>query len=493
MLSSLCTLSSTELGRLIRTGQLSSVEAVDAHIAAIERLNGRLNAVVACRFEQARAEAKAADVLVRARSGEPLPVFHGVPCTVKESFALRGMPHSGGLYARRQRRASEDALTVSRLRRTGAIALGVTNLSELCMWMESDNPVYGRTSNPYDLGRTVGGSSGGEGAIIAAGGSPMGIGSDIGGSIRLPAFFCGIFGHKPTGGLVPCSGQFPAPIGDARRYITTGPLARKAEDLWPFLQAIAGPDPADPSGPCFTLGDPAQVRLADLQVLDVPDNGTTPVHPELRAAQRSVAEHLASRGARVRPLRIPALRQSLEIWGSMLSAAGGPSFAELMGEGHAVSPERELVRWLFGRSHHTFPAIALASLERLPTFTGERGQRYVAMGRKLGREIEALLGPSGVLLYPSYAEPAPRHGLPMLRPFRFVYTAIFNVLELPSTQVPLGLSRGSLPLGVQVVARRGNDHLTIAVAQELERAFGGWVEPAMSRTTEPTAAAPNGA
>src|SRR5262249_8717417 len=152
---------------------------------------------------------------------------------------------TGGLYARRGKPATRDATAVKRLRAAGAIPLGVTNVSELCMWMESANTVYGRTSNPYDLARTPGGRSGGEGAIVGAGASPVGLGSDVGGSIRMPAFFCGVFGHKPTGGLIPNTGQFPIAENDALRYLTTGPLCRRAEDLWPIVRTLAGPDGED--------------------------------------------------------------------------------------------------------------------------------------------------------------------------------------------------------------------------------------------------------
>src|SRR6185503_363040 len=151
-----------------------------------------------------------------------------------------------GLVARKGRLATQDAVAVARLRAAGAIPLGVTNVSELCMWMESDNRVYGRTNNPYDQARTVGGSSGGEGAIIGAGGAPFGVGSDIGGSIRIPAAFCGVVGHKPSGRLVPNTGQFPPAEGPANAYLGTGPLVRRVRDVWPLLRVMAGPDGHDP-------------------------------------------------------------------------------------------------------------------------------------------------------------------------------------------------------------------------------------------------------
>lgn len=474
-------LSATRLAALIRGREVSALEVVEAHAARIRRVNPLLNAVVRDRFERARAEARIADEVVRTRDPALLPPFLGVPCTIKECFALTGMPQTSGLVARRGVIAAQDATAVARIRQAGSIPLGVTNVSELCMWMETNNRVYGRTNNPYDPRRIVGGSSGGEGAIIAAGGSPFGIGSDIGGSIRLPAFFNGVFGHKPTGGLVPGSGQYPIAENAALRYLTTGPLARRAEDLMPLLRTIAGPDGIDAGARAQPLGDPGQVAIEQLRVLDVEDNGCMPVCDELRAAQRQAAEALARRGAHVERTRIDGLEQSLEIWGSLLEEAGGTPFSVLLGNGRRANALSELLRWVVGRSPHTLPALILALLERLHGLAPARVARFAAEGRALRERLVARLGETGVMLLPSYPRPAPRHGRPIFRPltFGFVYTAIVNVLELPATQVPLGLGREGLPLGVQVVGGPGADAVTIAVALELERTFGGWVAAQM--------------
>jgi fatty acid amide hydrolase 2 len=477
MTNPFCTLSATRLARMLRERKATSRDVVEAHIQQVRRVNPTLNAMVEDRFEEAREEARRADELIGRASPEELPSLHGVPCTIKECFALTGMSNTGGLVARAGQPAPGDATAVARLRRAGAIPLGVTNVSELCMWMETDNRIYGRTNNPYDLKRTVGGSSGGEGALIGAGASPFGLGSDIGGSIRMPAFFNGVFGHKPTGGLVPGTGQFPISEGAALRYLTTGPLCRRAEDLWPLLRILAGPDGADEGCLPFELGDPASVDLRDLHVLSVEGNGVLPVAKELLEAQRKVCGALARRGAKVEPVEIPALRDSLVLWSSMLAAASDRSFASLMGSGREVSALWELLLWTIGRSDHTLPAIGLAALEKLPKLLPGKRDEYVARGKALRAELVRRIGPNGVMLYPSYPTTAPRHHKPLLPPFQWLYTALINVLELPSTQVPLGLAGDGLPLGVQVIGIHGNDHLTIAVAQELEQAFGGWVPP----------------
>ena len=478
-LDELLTLSGLELARRIRARQVTSRAVVEAHIARIEAVNPRINAVVARRYDEARREADAADARIAAAGpAEALPPYLGVPCTIKEQFALTGMPNSSGLVARRDVVATEDATTVARLRAAGAIPLGVTNVSELCMWYESNNRVYGRTNNPYDASRIVGGSSGGEGAIIGAGGSPFGLGSDVGGSIRMPAFFNGVFGHKPTGGLVPGSGQYPRAKGAAARIVATGPLARRAEDLWPLTKILAGPDGLDEGALEMALGDPAGVRIDRLTVVDVEDNGVNAVHPELRRAQQRVVDVLASAGARVRRTRFGALRRSFEIWSATLAAADGQSFSVLLGNGRRTRGAVELAKWAVRRSPHTLPAIGLAMLERVNHLAPSRAARAVELGRALRRQVLDAIGDDGIMLYPSYVTPAPRHYKPLWPPFNFVYTAIINAMELPATQVPLGLGAARLPLGVQVVAAPGRDHISIAVAEQLERALGGWVPPA---------------
>jgi fatty acid amide hydrolase 2 len=395
------------------------------------------------------------------------------------------MPFTAGLYSRRGVRATSDATAVARLRAAGAIPIGVTNTSELCMWMESSNNVYGRTNNPYDPTRLVGGSSGGEGAIVGSGASPFGLGSDIGGSIRMPAFFNGVFGHKPSGGLVPGSGQFPAPTGAAWRYLTTGPLCRRAEDLFPLLKILAGPDGQDPGTEPMTLGDPTTVDLTSLNVVSVEGSGVLgcEVDEELLQAQRGAAEALRARGATVKtlvPSQIPELAQSGQIWSTMMAQAGGPSFAALMEPniGGGVKPGRELLKWMTGGSHHTLPAIALALIEQLPMLHDEaRARATIEISSRLRARLIDEMGTNGVLLYPSYTKPAPRHHAPLRWPVQWTYTAILNVMQFPVTQVPLGLSMDGLPLGVQVASVHGADHRTIAVARALERAFGGWQVP----------------
>ncbi len=458
----LLTLSGIELARLIRTREVSSREVVDRHIRRAEQVQPRLNALAVNRFQEARGEADAADSRLSNGGGEVPPLL-GVPCTVKESIAFAGMPHTSGLVARRDVVAAEDAVAVANLRASGAICIGVTNISELCMWMETFNKVYGRTNNPYDPKRTVGGSSGGEGAVVGAGATPFGLGADVGGSIRMPAFFNGVFGHKPTGGTVPTLGHHPPAENEIQRYNTFGPLARRAEDLMPLLQIFAGK----------TLGDPARVTLGQLTVYDAQHDTA----PEMRRAMDRAVDALRATGASVEPLERGAFKHGFDIWSALMDDAGGTSFAEHLGNGRATRAGREFLRWLVGRSPHTLPAIGLAAVEKLPGLLRERANKAITIGRALKRDLAEQLGPRGVMIYPSFPRTAPRHYRLLLTPHYAGYTGLFNVLEFPVTQVPMGLSSEGLPVGVQVVGAPGNDHVTIAVAMELERACGGWVPP----------------
>ena len=480
-MNKLLTVSGVKLAEMIRVKEVSSQEVVEAHISQIRKVNPVINAVVKDRFDQARQEARAADELVKSKPANQLPPFLGVPCTIKECFELIGMPNASGLPARKNIIAKQDATGVARLKKAGAIPLGVTNTSELCMWYESDNRVYGRTNNAYNPARIVGGSSGGEGAIISAAGSPFGLGADVGGSIRMPAFFNGVFGHKPTGGLVPNSGQYPTVTPDAARFLATGPLARKAEDLMPLLRILAGPDGIDPGCAKMEIKDHALVKISELNVVSVEDNGSQPVSKDLREAQQKVADYLASKGAKVKKAKPENMKYSFDIWSAMLTTANTASFSEMLGSGKKINGALELLKWAFRVSDHTLPSIIMAMIESLPKWMPKRTQSMIERGQALRKELVELITPNGIMLFPSHSYPAPLHYRPLLTPFNFAYTGLLNVMELPVTQVPLGLNAKGLPLGLQVAGIHGNDHITIAVGLELEKAFGGWQLPKIAQ------------
>jgi fatty acid amide hydrolase 2 len=464
-------LTTTELRAKIHSREVSPVEVVEAHIRRIEAVNPALNAVVATRFDEARDEAKVAE-RVQMRGGT-LPPLLGIPCTVKDFYGVTGMPQTGGIWMRKDEIANEDAEVVRRVREAGAIVLGVTNVPEGGLWMETHNRIYGRTNNPWDLSRTAGGSSGGEGAIVAAGGAPFGLGSDIGGSIRLPAAFCGIAGHKPTGRMVPNTGHWPPLEGELRAYLGCGPLARSVADLALLLPLLAGAcEKTRDFVKEWSLLDPASVDPKRLRVFPVEDS-TIKAHPSMRDAVRTATRVLEARGARVQRLRGDVLKNAIWIWAAMMMEQGETSYAELVSGNTKLPVLRELGKLLLGRSRHTTPVLAVIAAQRvmkyLPT---SRNAALVEMGRALQRELEDLLGDDGVILHPPYTQPAPRHGVPMLAPLDGGYTAVFNVLELPATVVPTGLDPRGLPVGVQVVGKRGNDHLTLGVAAMLEAELG---------------------
>ncbi len=471
--------SALDLAAAIRNGQLSSREVVDTHIELIERRNPEVNAIIATRFDDARGEADAADARVQAAaSDDELPPFLGVPCTIKESFAVAGMPHTSGSLDREHVIAEESATAVTRLVEAGAIPLGVTNTSELTMWIESKNPVWGRTENAYDARRTAGGSSGGEGASIGAGFAPIGLGTDIGGSIRLPAFFNGCFGHKPTGCLVPHSGHYPVPNERGSELFGTGPLARRAEDLMPFLKAIAGPDGIDATVREIELGDPAEVSIEGLRVVISDDASLLPVSLALRNARIRAARALQEAGADVVRVSLPGVRMVLQPYLNAMRESGTLREILVEGYGSEVPPLRRLFTDAARRrGRHTAPLLITLASENVSKYAPKRLERRAAAAeRSIAAEVEDAIG-DGVLLHPPFARVAPRHGRTVGRPWLLAPTALFNMIGLPVTQVPLGLNDAGLPLGVQVAAGRDRDHVAIAVALELERAFGGWVAP----------------
>jgi fatty acid amide hydrolase 2 len=468
--------SALELAAAIRSRELSSRQVVDEHIALIEARNPEVNAVVATRFEQARAEADAVDELVRSRRGrkDPPPLL-GVPCTIKESFAVAGMPHTSGALARRDVIAERSATAVERLVEAGAIPLGVTNTSELTMWIEAENRVWGRTNNAYDPERTAGGSSGGEGASIGSGFAPIGLGTDIGGSIRLPAFFNGVYGHKPSGALVPHTGHYPFPNERGSFLLGCGPLSRRAEDLMPFLRAIAGPDGVDTTVRAVELGDPADVSIEGLRVVISDDATLLPVSLELRNARIHAARALRGAGAEVVRVSLPAVRTVIQPYLNAMRESGG--LRELLTEGGAELPSfgRLVGNAIRGRSPYTTPLLMTLASENLAAYIPERFARRALQAEKdLAEQVAEAIG-DGVLLHPPFSRVAPRHGRTVGRPWMIAPTALFNLLGLPVTEVPLGLNEDGLPLGVQVAAGLDRDHVSIAVAAELERSFGGWV------------------
>ena len=291
-------LSASQIAEQVRNRKISPVEIVKAHLARIEKLNPKINAFVHLDEERALQQARDAEAAVM--QGRELGSLHGVPISIKSSIDVAGMRCEAGTKLRAGYVASADAPLVTRLRNAGAIVLGVTNTPELLMAWETDNLLYGRTNNPWDLSRTAGGSSGGEAAAIASGCSAGGVGSDGGGSIRVPAHFCGICGLKPTPGRIPATGHYPQSVGPFALLGVLGPMARTVADLKLLFEAMQGPDIGDPSAAPVPLRWPSSAELKKLRIGYFEDDGRTPVTPETRTAVRTSRGSPAQRGIRGR-------------------------------------------------------------------------------------------------------------------------------------------------------------------------------------------------
>jgi fatty acid amide hydrolase 2 len=468
--------SALALASLIRRGEVSARAVVEAHISVLQRWQPKINAIAVERFEEARADANAADDRIAAAAAdERLPPLLGVPCTIKEALNVKGLPHTAGLLGRKDVRATTTATVALRLLNAGAILLGLTNTSELAMWFETENPVYGRTSNPYDPGRTAGGSSGGCAAAVGCGGVPISLGTDIGGSIRVPAFCCGVFGHKPSVGLVPQTFEYPGVEGEGRRMLSMGPLTRRAEDLMPLLRILAGPDGIDPMVEETELGDPSAVSLDGLRVLISERCFVARIHRELLQAREQAAETLAAAGASVDRVELPQMRRMLEPTLATLSDGGKISLSSVLLAG-GVQPLG--LRDIFtGPGGHTVPLRLWSLADRLSGLASPRRMtRMLEIGREFAAELAETVG-DGVLLHPPLPALAPRHRRTYGRVMFFQPAGIFNLAALPVTEVPLGLSETGLPLGVQIAAGPYRDHVAIAVAMALEQAHGGWSPP----------------
>lgn len=476
--------SAVDLAAAIRRRELTSLAVVEAHVARLRESHERLNAVAVERYEAALAQARACDQQIaknalRRRSAEDLPPLLGVPFTVKESIALEGMPQTAGVRARLGQAATHSAPAVQRILDAGAVPLGVTNVSELALWIESDNEVYGRTNNPYDRSRTAGGSSGGEAAAVGVGGTPFGIGADIGGSIRVPALFCGVFGHKPSAGLVPNAGHWPPASKASDPLFAIGPLTRRAEDLMPLLRLLAGESRASDlsaGAAAPALADPAHVALDELTVTLVTESSLRPFSASLRSTCERAADALATAGATVRTVALRSWRQALLPFLAILRFDPGsnwkPAHALLRASGE---PRADLLAMLRRAHGHTLPTRVTLAAESLP-ISPRTLSKLVARAHALAEELIETIG-DGVLLHPAHLTPAPRHHLTYARPWLLTPAAIFNLAGVPVTEVPMGFDAHGLPVGVQVAAAPGADQVSIAVALALESRFGGWRPP----------------
>jgi len=445
----------------IRAREISSEELVKACIARIEAVNPALNAVVQLPAEAALAHAREADAAL-ARGETPGPL-HGMPFTLKDSIESAGVICTGGTEGRASFVPAEDATVVKRLREAGAILLGKTNCPELGWAWEADNLIYGRTNNPYDPSLSSGGSSGGEAAIIAAGGSPLGLGSDAGGSVRFPAHCCGITALKPTRGRVPRTGHFPGPGGALDALWQIGPLARFVEDLGVVLPIISGVDWRDPAVVPMAFGSPHAVDLAKLQVTFHTDNGIVSPSRETAEAVKRAAVAMAAAGAVVEEVRPPGIEQTYETYLGLFTADGGAGIDALL---EIAGTTRT----------HPLMQQALALQRASHKSTGEFAA-LLAWWDMFASSMLSFMEKYDVILCPVCAYPGMVHGMTYSMLPAFSYTMTYNLTGWPAAVVRGGSSPVGAPIGVQIVARPWRDDVALAVARHLEENLGGYQRP----------------
>jgi Asp-tRNA(Asn)/Glu-tRNA(Gln) amidotransferase A subunit family amidase len=465
--------SAREIAAAIRRKEVSPVEVARAHLERIERLNPRLNALADYQPEVVLAQARAAEKAIL--RGDEVGPLHGVPLSIKSAIDVAGHRCEAGSRLRAGYVAAADAPLVARLRAAGAVILGVTNTPELLMAWETDNLLYGRTNNPWDLTRTAGGSSGGEAAAIAAGLSAGGVGSDGGGSIRVPAHFCGICGLKATPGLIPSTGHYPKPGGPFALIGVVGPMARTVEDVRTLLEVMAGWDDGDPcavpveiGGEAGEIGDAVARRI---KIGFFEDDARTPVTCESRAAVKRAASLLSGCGLRAEPFRPAGLEEACALWWEFFGRAGGMILEPMLrGREAELSPMlREFMGWTRGTAAHTGETLLAAWLER----------------DVLREKILVQMRKYPALICPTAAIPAFRHGerewqvdgVTVKYLDAWSYCEWFNLLGFPAVVLPMGYSDDGLPIGVQIVGRPWEEELVLAVAALLEKERGAWQAP----------------
>jgi Asp-tRNA(Asn)/Glu-tRNA(Gln) amidotransferase A subunit family amidase len=450
--------SARSLASLIRNRKISPVEVARAFLARIELFNPSLNAIVTL-SPKLIDDAKAAEAALL--SGAEVGPLHGVPFSVKDTIDTGGVRTTSGSLMRENHIPDRDAPAVARLKAAGAILLGKTNTAELAMEYTADNPVFGRTLNPHDPTRTPGGSSGGEAAAVATCMSVAGLGSDLAGSIRIPAHFCGVAGFKPATGFVPGGGQFPPSAGPYSLGSVIGPLARHVADLRLFFNVLAGDSDA---------GIDRSNDFQGLRVAWYTDDGISPVTSETRAAVESAAKALGEAGLLVEELRPPNVEQAFDLWMELFSRATVVFLRNV----YAGNEDKagSFVKWRLATADDTAPP----SLD-------EYIQGWLERDRLRTGLIEWMNG--GLLLAPVGAVPALEHGAvkaivdgQAISAFRaFSYSQAFNAFNLPAAVVPVSRSDEGLPIGVQIVGTPGNEEAIFSAAQLIESALGKWTHP----------------
>ena len=475
----------TEMLTALRARKASAIELLELHRKRIARHNPELNAIVEPDFDRARQAADAADR--RRLAGEDAPLL-GLPMTLKESINVRGLRTTVGMPFWNDARVDYDAPITARVQAAGAVVMGKTNVPQMLADWQSSNPVYGRTSNPWDLARTPGGSSGGSAAALAAGLTPLEFGSDIGGSIRVPAAFCGVYGHRPSDSAMPRSGQFPFPPmpNSALAMAVLGPLARSAEDLEVALDVAAGPEVGEDVAWRLALPAARHERLSAFRVAILPALDWMPLDAEIATALEALDSRLGRLGCTVKRAQPEGLGDHREFFALYLTLLSAITTARMPVEQRRATAETMRTRddeW----SRATQRGIEAGAPDYL-LWIGRREQIRAAW-RAFFREWDVLLAPAFLTVaYPHWDKPTPAtpesirktldvNGAPALETLGLFYPAVATVPGQPATAFPVGRTRSGLPIGLQVIGPYLEDRTPIRFAALVAREIGGFTPP----------------
>jgi amidase len=473
--------SARQLASAIRRRTIGCLEALDLYLERVERFNPQLNAVVATDVDGARRRARQADAALR--RGKVWGPLHGVPMTVKESYDVAGMPTTWGLGELKDNVPTRNALAVDRLLAAGVVIFGKTNVPAWLADWQSFNPVYGTTNNPWDLSRVPGGSSGGSAAALAAGLTGLEAGSDIGASIRNPAHYCGVYGHKPTYGIVPPRGQaLPGRVA-AGDISVIGPMGRSADDLALGLQAMAGADEIDGAGWRLELPAPRRKALREFRVAVMRTDPVSEVDDEVQARVQAVADFLAGRKARVSDTARPDIdtAEAQRLYVLLLRAAtSGRQTLEQFRQNEAIA------RGLRPDDESYYARMTRANVASHRDWLAANEARHQMRWRwaEFFRDWDVLLCPAAAGAAFPHDHEGERHERTIVVNRRRVPTTdqLFwagysGMAYLPSTVAPAGFSPTGLPIGVQIVGPQYGDRTCIELARLLEREFQGFVPP----------------
>lgn len=470
-----------EIVAMVRTRVISPLDLVLFSIERTKLIHRNFNVIVEDRFQDAVEEARSLEAAIARGEKLDLPLL-GIPFSVKANISVKGMRLDMGAWAMHGSRAAETATALRRLQAAGAILLCTTNLSEMGLWHDTVNPIYGRTLNPWKTSRLAGGSSGGEAVLVAAGGTIFGIGTDMDGSIRIPSSFCGTFGHRPSRGIVPLTGQFPffKPEDEIpwRAIDSLGPMTRHARDLSLLLDVLNGPCAMDPMSMTGTLNRNAfDIQRKHIGIIENPLlRNTLRTAPEVRLAMHKARLRLIEAGAKVSDAPRDLFAEGFSVWRLLVHRAVEGRLSKLFGLPHRRQSIIEILKWFSGQADHSLAGCVLMLTDQLMI----QPDKLRTLDSDLGmmrRRIEGVLQKLDAIVMPVYPELPPHYQVGGLLPLNLGLTGLINAIGLPSTAAPVSISSKGLPIGAQVIAKQGDDLLTIYTSEII----GEFIPPPIAR------------